>query len=49
MKSFGLMLLAWGTADFTYVLVTPGEQYLAAIISGVLITFGALLAGDGFK
>lgn len=45
MKTLGLMFLAWGTATFTSVLVTPGEQYGAAIVSGALISGGALLAG----
>lgn len=39
---FGRMLMCWGTAIVTYVLIVPGDQIWQALVGGGLIGLGSL-------
>lgn len=38
----GYNLLPWGTAGLAYVMLTPGEQNLAALAGSAAISLGAM-------
>jgi hypothetical protein len=47
MRSFGLMLLAWGTAAGAAVLAQPEVNVPRAVACAVCISIGAVLTGEG--
>lgn len=47
MKTFGLVLYAYGLAFLVDILITPGNQTVMAIFDGLLIAAGARLFTGG--